>query len=403
MAPLVAGRTVILTGSAAGSASLPPFLSQIGARDVVLLPLVAEGDPIGVWLARLEALLARPKSGIVRAVEDADPTGAGVVYAGSYTAQTTFCGRRILGSRRPEQFSAERKDLQALYLADKYRTNWVVDLLDTSAAVHAIQNAVQRSAITLSGVPRDRLACGSSHTYLIARGDRERSRVVTNMLASDCGVALIAPNDRGVHCTYYGFIADNWVIDFGPFEALIYWNRENSRIAAVGVVRPITLRSHQLAAARRAVVSAARRIYEATGYIGAFCTDGVLQGDRYIVHEINPRMCAGFSLLSELCGGLSFSVLDIALREGGVDASARLREPLKSLSRLLHAQRRLLKLWDLKHRPLEATLRSAGQSSIDSKSWLQAVRQALSCDGFEPLNRGGRHEVTWPEDLDRVE
>jgi hypothetical protein len=389
LTPLVANRTVILTGSAAGSASLSSFLSEIGAREVVSLALVAEeGNPIDVWLARLEALLASPPSEIVQAADDADPAATGVVYAGSYTAQGTFCGRRILGSRRPEQFTAERKDLQALYLADKHRTAWVIDVSDTSAAAHAIQNAVRRGATVVSGVPRGRLASGSSHTYLIARGDEERGRVVTQMLARDCGVALVAPNDRGIHCTYYGFVADDWVIDFGPFEALVYWNRGNSRIAAAGVVRPITLRSHQHTAARRAVISAARRLHETTGYSGAFCTDGVLQGDRYVVHEINPRVCAGFSVLSELCGGLPFAVLDIALREGGADASARLRAPLRSLSRRLRRQRRLLKLWDSKHRPLEAALRSAGSSSRDSQAWLRTVRGALACDGFEPLIQG---------------
>lgn len=388
LAPLIADRTVILTGSAAGSVSLPPFLLRAGARQVVPLVLVAQEDPIDTWLARLEALLAKPTGEIAKAVTDADPTERALVYAGSHTAQTTFCGRPILGSRRPEQFAAEHKNLQASYLADTTRTLCVVDLSDTGAAARTIQTAVQSRASVLSGVPKGRLACGSSHTYLIARGHEERSRRIAELLVTDCDVAVMAPYDRGIHSTYYGFIAADYVIDFGPFEALVYWNPHDSRIAALGIVRPLLLRPAHLSAARRAVAYAAQRIHKTTGYTGAFCTDGVLQEDGYVVHELNPRMCAGFSLLSEICGGLSFSVLDIALRVGGSDASSRLRESLEDLSRQLGQQRPLLKLWDSKHKLLETTLRTAESSSTDSDGWLRRVRGALAREGFVPLTPG---------------
>jgi len=54
----------------------------------------------------------------------------------------------------------------------------------------------------------------------------------------DCTCAVASGFNSGVPCTFYGFVTDTTVVDFGPVEALVYWDPHTWRILAPGILRP---------------------------------------------------------------------------------------------------------------------------------------------------------------------
>lgn len=104
---------------------------------------------------------------------------------------------------------------------------------------------------------------------------------------------IVTAFTSGLPCTFYGFISADAVIDFGPVEALVYWDPRTWRIHAPGILWPLRPADRLLGPARSAVHAVARTLRNQLGYIGAFGTDGVLTEDGYAIHEINPRVCAG--------------------------------------------------------------------------------------------------------------
>jgi hypothetical protein len=392
ISPLITGRPVILTASAANNKSLLEFFRQAGAADVKSFDLSLASDiPIYLLLSDMEILISNPPISAQHFLNAFDPEGRGIVYAGSFTSQSSFCGRAIVGARSNSQFQGERKDRQLEYFAGNRakRTCSIVDLASEEIALQTINDYAQRSPTIVSGIPDQYLAMGSSHTYLLNKdADDSFLQTIQNVvrkIAADCSRILISSLDRGMPCTYYGYVSSNWVIDFGPFEALVYWNRRTHQLWAPGILRPMHIDQSQRRTGSEAVRKAAQRLRKKTGYVGAFCTDGVFQTDRYVVHETNLRVCAGFSLLSELCHqGVSLTLVDLALRACQTEADKALLIPLINLLPFLQSQQPVLKLWDASLCAIQMNLRDESRR-LNSETWVAQVRRALGNDDLVPL------------------
>lgn len=380
LSDVVDGRTVILAGSAAHSRAMERFFLDAGAVAVPSVALPPIGGGLAQQLAAIERLLAEPSADIAHNVELIDPRGRAVVYAGSFTAARAFCGRRVIGARTTRHFTAERKDVQDRLLARRalrlpLRQN------DITTVRNAVTSMAAHGPVVVQGVPRGSLAMATSHTYAVpsTASDEAICRMLAAM-ARDCAAVMLTEMNRGTSCTYYGFVTPDSVIDLGPFEALVFWDAASWRVHAPGIMRPLVLRDGAEAACRSAVRVAARRLHQHVGYSGAFGTDGVVVGVQYAIHEINPRICAGFALLDRMCQvSVPLTAVDLALRECRAAAQQALVGLLGRLAAALRAiQRPLVALWADDDQQIQERLTQAAQHTNNPAEWPHHVRATLA-------------------------
>lgn len=139
-----------------------------------------------------------------------------------------------------------------------------------------------------------------------------------------------------------------------------------------------------LDAARGSTHAVARRLHQQTGYVGAFGTDGVLHGDRYLVHEINPRVCAGFALLDQFQPHAApLAAVDLVLRECGAAAEAAVARPLADIAQMLSDDARFeFRLWDRStHRQVADRIYQHGTGLVS----VDLVRRTLAKDDLVSL------------------
>jgi hypothetical protein len=296
---LVGGRPIVLTGSATNSRSMARFFQDAGAARVGSADLAGVPSGIRERLAFYEALLDAPDPGFCRWLDMFDPEGEAMVYAGSFTAGSAVAGRPIIGGRSADHLAAERKDHQETFT----RRAGVVRPVN-----HGLSHL--RRPTVVQGVPVAGVAMAASHTYILPLAN------LAAHLARDCDQLIEREFDSGRPCTFYGFVTPQWCVDFGPVEALVYWHRTTWRINTPGIIWPMSLPRPQIQAARRTVHETAARLHAYTGYVGAYGTDGVIHCGRYLIHEINPRLCAGFRLLDRILKvNLPLAAVDLVLRE----------------------------------------------------------------------------------------
>jgi hypothetical protein len=344
------------------------FLTDAGARVVPIDLDVVAGDTRDRFVA-YERTLGSPSNELRARLDADDPDRAGFVYAGSFASAGTVCGRRVIGARHPRHLEAERKDRQRELL---HLGGQIVDLVD--GLTHL------RPPVVVQGIPDHGVAMATSHTYLVPRpADGHRLRELATTLMRDCTRAVVASFNPGTPCTFYGFVTATAVVDFGPVEALVYWDPLTWRIHAPGILRPLPLADGVVASARSAVHAVARQVHHQLGYIGAFGTDGILDGDRYTIHEVNPRVCAGFSLLDQLVPDEEpLAAVDLGLREFP-EESARLASPLVALSAVVQRDPTpAYRLWESTSQSLRPT------DQFGPSTWSAQVRKAAA-EGRRPI------------------
>jgi hypothetical protein len=235
----------------------------------------------------------------------------------------------------------------------------------------------------VQGIPDHGIAMATSHTYLLPRSaDSRQVRELTATLKRDCTKAALKGLDHGMPCTFYGFITATTIIDFGPVEALVYWDPRTWRLHATGILRPLLAPEGVLASARFEVHAIAQRLHSQLGYVGAFGVDGVLTDDGYAIHEINPRVCAGFGLLDQLAQQAApLAAIDLVLRELS-NASTALTPLLAAFAMALQRQPTLAyRLWAL---PSHSVLAPTDAST--RLTWAQQIR-TIAAVGRQPISQ----------------
>jgi hypothetical protein len=373
-APLLRDRVIVCTGAAAHARRMAEFFTAAGAGRVASVEISTVPAETRRRFAAYEAALSAPDHALQRELDVIDPGRHALIYAGSYTAVREVCGRTTIGARTPAHQAVERKDAQPAFTRARTRQITIgPELLDA------------RRPTVVQGVPDAGIAMATSHTYLIpSQPSAGQLAALVTHLRRDCTTALLSRPDPGRPCTFYGFVAPDWVIDFGPVEAFVFWHRRTWRIHAPGIARPMSLDPDALNAARATTHAVARRLHQQTGYVGAFGADGVLHGSRYLVHEINPRVCAGFTLLDQLQPDAApLAAVDLVLRELGAAAAAVVVRQLGDTAQALRDDERFeFRLWDHDtHRQVVDRVHQpgAGQAPGD------IVRRTLTQDNLVPL------------------
>src|SRR5262249_18480630 len=116
-------------------------------------------------------------------------------------------------------------------------------------------------------------------------------------------------------------------------------------------------------------------------------TDGSLNSTGYSIHEINPRICAGFALLDQLSPQpVPLAAVDLTLRQQPAAASRTVVGPLRALAAELQAaQRPMIRLWDPEHHQIQDHLSATATTTIDAQTWLRLARERLSNDNHIPI------------------
>lgn len=310
---LISGRRMLLCGSAAGSKRLAHGLRRAGAEEVSSVDETS-ADHQETWRRTMaqEHLLTHPPAEVARRLEEVDSERQALIYAGSFTACRRLCERRVLGARRTEWLRAEARAEQVRLLGSP-GTVMTLDelhqLLDRPASL--------ARRLVVRGIPRSSVSLASAHNLVIDR-DLARRLVheTVDRLREDCDQAAVAPYMPGLPVTVYGFVASDTVIVQRPVLGLVFVSLNDGTIRAPGIIADPPLSPEDQAATIAGAVAAARRIGEELNYRGAFGVDGTLTGSGLVVHDFNPRVCAGFRIIDEhALGDLHPSLLDMTLRE----------------------------------------------------------------------------------------
>lgn len=322
VAPLVGDRPVLMAGAAEQSRSMAQFFHETGAT-VASVTLASIPVATQTRFAFYESSLAGTSDELRHQLDVLDPRKNVLVYAGSFITVTEIDERRVIGGRSLAHITAERKDRQ------QHLTGLKAD------AVVVREGMVRLTGpAVVEGVPRVGVAMTTSHTYLVPpQAKKEQIGALATRLRQDCDEVLIRDFRVGAPCTFYGFVTHEWCLGFGPVETLVYWEPATWRIHAPGIRRPLCIDQADVDEARFMVRSVGERLNREVGYVGAFGADGIMHDGRYVIYEINPRVCSGFVLLDAMTTQtVPLSAVDLVLREVGRSAATDLCSPLSDLA-----------------------------------------------------------------------
>jgi hypothetical protein len=387
---ILRNRPIILTGAAARSTrSLREFLKVCGVRELLSIDVPGRtASRVAEDMHFLDHFLENPPVTFLERLDAADPTRKALIYAGSFTRHCKLAGRRIIGARQASWFEAERKEWQRQLTSRQKGFRQSFFPIRSPKQLHSIiEKWVSTQPVVVSGDPKAYLATGASHTFLIT--DRkmlssQKGRCILSTLAEECSGIRVSAYTPGRPATYYGFVGDGLFVLAGPMEAIVFFDQGTGRIKPDGIQTPFPLNPTLARQGRRIVQHLVMRLVQATSYRGAFCADGTFTPNGFIVHEVNPRICAGFRLLTRITEcHLPMSMMDVALREKALDHPAELGIKLQRLfDGLINGPD--LALWE--DRDKEAALLDAQPlEHALMKNWEDTVRSTLAGERYIPL------------------
>lgn len=389
---LVGGKTLLLFGSATGSQLMRQYFLDSGASRILDLPSPPRipDHSISTHFQLQDDELLRPGDSLRAEVSRIDPKRQAVVYAGSCVTAEALDGRPVLGRRRPEWRESERK---------KYQSDWTrgqedytpqyIDFFRGPNPDDLLQYCMEHLPCVVSGDAKDCIAMGADYVYVLEKNTPFSTVAdISRLLHGQCEGVRVAPLSEGMPATYYGVVSDDRHVLYGPVEALVGFHAIRRKVVAPGILIPVSVSDR---VRRRAVAYIARLVktlVTATGYRGAFGIDGCLNSNGLIVHEINTRLCAGFSLLSRLYGShIPFGVIDLIIREASPDRCSRVLALLEESADTLCLTADV-KLWE--DSALEDALRQRiprANDRADLDRWRVLVRSSVLA-GNTPLYDG---------------
>ena len=321
VAPVVAGRKLILTGSpVAGQTAQVNQLRALGAADVFVL---GEGmgtgpEPDCGWFAldvhgntTMEAIragqsaLANLPADARAAVDAFDPGGEALVIGGFLNERTEVAGRRCLMYRKPEWIALEDKT--------------VVDALWDEAGVTRVASRIVRVAdlepqagVVWAGDARDGFHGGAELTRWI-RTETDSADAMA-LMRQHCDTVRVMPFLEGIPCSIHGFVFPDHVAALRPVEMVTL--RRGSEFFYAGAATYWDPRVADREAMRDVAQRVGAVIRRRVGFAGAFTVDGVMTDDGFRPTELNPRQGAGLGLLGRGAPELPFNLLDEALKAG---------------------------------------------------------------------------------------
>lgn len=319
LAEFVDNKIVFLSGPAIGSQVIRQYFLDSGASCVLDLPVSGTRTHCISHLIQIQNdYLVAPSEQVCAHLEIIDPKREAKIYAGSCVTAETMDGRQVLGRRLQSWRDIERKRHQCTLTAgqDQYNPCYI-DFRNGLEADDLLEYCVHHQPCVLSGDPKDCIAMGCDFAYVFQQDTPiQRMRTICHILHQRCEGVRVANLTDGIPATYYGFVSNEQYVLYGPVEALVGFHRRERKVFAPGILTPVALSDELRKTAREDMLSVVSRLVNASGYRGAFGVDGCLTRSSFIVHEVNTRMCAGFSLISRSHGDLiPFGIIDMVIRE----------------------------------------------------------------------------------------
>jgi hypothetical protein len=375
---LFGNTTVLLYGQTVGSKLARQYFIDSGASRVLNLPLPEKRTNCITDLFQIQNDgLLNPSKETLRYLYGVDPQREAKVYAGSSVSAETIDGRRVLGRRSLTWREVEKKKYQVELTQGQDGYNpYYIDFLNGFQLDDLLKYCIQNRPCILSGDTKGCIAMGSDYVYILHPDTPfEMIKKICETLYKTCDGVRVAPFSEGMPATYYGFVFNEQYVLYGPVEALVGFRSLDYKVVASGILIPVVLPNELIKKAREDVLTVLKRLVDRTGYKGAFGVDGCFKQNYFVVHEINTRICAGFSLISKVYHNLiPFGIIDMIIREGKPDKYRLLLTILKDdAEKVCHSVD--LKLWE--DRKLENTLRNKIPQSgdvTDLDKWKILVR-----------------------------
>ncbi len=318
---LWAGRPVIIGPVVlAGFAKVVEWFHDLGCPVLVVAtshgvgPLPPDGSYEVFWLdppatasltdeVRLhDRMVHQPQDDLRAAVDAFDPERRGLWYTTPFvTTDEPVDGRPVTGGR-PASFLALEDKLVADAIWDAagverapYR---IVDLADDAALNAATAELRGELGAVWSGDARDGFNGGGNFVRWL-RDDRDRAAAAA-FFRPRCDRVRVLPFLEGVPCSIHGFVLPDATAALRPVEIVTLRDPASRSMTYSGLGTtwdpPRADRAEMRAAAHRVGAHLQRE----HGYRGAFGIDGVLTHDGFRPTELNTRMSAGASAVSDV-------------------------------------------------------------------------------------------------------
>jgi hypothetical protein len=326
-----ADRPVVVgPGILAARTELVAWIREVGARVLVLStargagPTPAEGDCVVVdvtppptanvteEMRALDHLARHLPDHAVAAIEAFDPEGEALWVGGPFVTTEPILGRTVV-SGRPSA---------ALALEDKLLADGIWDACGVARAPYEIvpverdvlDDATSRLASPLGAVWSGDTLQGFNGGGDYVRWVRDASDRATALawFLPRCERVRVMPFLDGVPCSIHGLVLPDGTAAFRPVEISILRDERARRFTYGGLSTfwdaPPSDREQMREAARRV----GDHLAAEHGYRGAFGIDGVLTAEGFRPTELNTRMSAGFTQVTEIDRRL-FALLQDAL------------------------------------------------------------------------------------------
>jgi len=316
-----AGRPVIVgPGVLAGYTKTIEWFQELGCPVLVMAtsrgvgPLPPEGTYDIHWMEqprtvsltdelRLHDRLVHRLPAELRAAVDAfDPERRGLWYTSPFvTTDEPIEGRPVTGGR-PASFLALEDKLVADAIWDgagvARAPYLVVDVADDAALRSATAELGSELGAVWTGDARDGFNGGGNYVRWL-RDDRDRAEA-SAFFRLHCDRVRVMPFLEGVPCSIHGFVLPDGTAALRPVEIVTLRDPSTRAMTYAGLGSTWD----PPPADREVMRDAARRVGDSLqrdhGYRGAFGIDGVLTADGFRPTELNTRMSAGATTLSEL-------------------------------------------------------------------------------------------------------
>jgi hypothetical protein len=318
---LWAGRPVIIGPVVlAGFAPVIGWFQELGCPVLVVAtgrgvgPLPAEGSYDVVWLdppatvslteevRQHDRLVHQLPAELRTAIDAFDPERRGVWYATPFVSTDEDIDGRPVTGGRPASFLALEDKLLADAVWDAagldraaYR---ILDVHDEAGLVAATSELATGPGAVWSGDARDGLNGGGNFVRWV-RDDRDRV-AATAFFLPRCDRVRVMPFLEGVPCSIHGFVLPDGTAALRPVEIVTLRDPATGTMTSSGTGTTWDPPAADRAAMRDAAHRVGAHLARAHGYRGAFGIDGVLTADGFRPTELNARMSAGATTVSEV-------------------------------------------------------------------------------------------------------
>jgi hypothetical protein len=306
------GCPVLVVATTRGAGPVPPE----GHCEVVMVTPPATAS-MTEELRTHDRLAHRLPDAVRAAVDAFDPERRGTWFATPFvTTDEPVDGRPVTGGRPAAFLALEDKMLadEVWDAAGVERAPYRLLEVDDDAGLGAASDELETPlGVVWTGDARDGFNGGGNFVrWLRDDDDRTRARA---FFRPRCDRVRVMPFLEGVPCSIHGFVLPDGTAALRPVEIVVLRDpaTRTFRYSGLGTTWDPPVADRE--AMRAAVHRVGSHLQRAHDYRGAFGIDGVLTADGFRPTELNTRMSAGATTVSEVDRRF-FTFLQAALVEG---------------------------------------------------------------------------------------